>query len=448
MKKYLLIVILLFVINTTFSQNLIYTVSGEMNATKVALDSILVENLTNDTQILFDNLPIRDYYRINLTKNILDAPVGINQVEKAASFVVAANSPGMITLNYLESNPADIQLFVYAISGECVYVSGKRKVSMENSIRVKLGSFGIFFIKVEASSFSQTFKAIGADNGAGYSVEISELVIPNIKLKAVELINNDNISFVPGDTIRISVYKNDYFATPRVLKIDSSMYVDFIFEENSEDVLSSFTDFRDLTTYKTVTIDGAEWMAQNLAFLPSVNSPYTLSYTEPCYYVNDNKDTIVSSAKSTDNYRFYGVLYNLTAAKTACPNGWHLPSYDEWIAFSNYLASNGFGFEGSGTDIAKSLAAKTNWSASSSEGTPGNDLESNNRSGFAGLPGGAVLDHGDNRFLAPGNFSYWWSATKSDDFRAWAMSLEYYSTEFSLNSSPNYLGYSVRCIKD
>jgi uncharacterized protein (TIGR02145 family) len=153
-------------------------------------------------------------------------------------------------------------------------------------------------------------------------------------------------------------------------------------------------------------------------------------------------------AKSTENYQIYGVLYNWTSAKTACPNGWHLPSYDEWIAFSNYLTNNGFGFEGSGTDIAKSLAAKTNWSDSSSEGTPGNDLKSNNRSGFAGLPGGAVLDHGDNRFSPPGKFCYWWSATQHEDLRTWAMDLEYYATEFFLNSSPNYLGYSVRCIKD
>jgi uncharacterized protein (TIGR02145 family) len=447
MKKYIITLFFTFAINATFSQDLIYTVSGEMNAEKIALDSILVENLTNDTRILFDNLPIRDYYRINLTKNVLEAPVGINQIEKAASFVVAANSPGLITLNYLENNPVDIQLFVYTISGECVYASEKRKVNMENSIQVQLGSFGVFFLKVEAASFSQTFKAIGADNGAGYAVEISEPVIPHIKLKAVELTDND-ISFIPGDTIRISVYKNDYFTTPKVLKIESSESVNFLFEENSDAVLSYFTDFRDLTTYKTVTIDGAKWMAQNLAFLPSVNSPYTLSYSEPCYYVNGNTDTVVSVAKSTENYQIYGVLYNWTSAKTACPNGWHLPSYDEWIAFSNYLTNNGFGFEGSGTDIAKSLAAKTNWSDSSSEGTPGNDLKSNNRSGFAGLPGGAVLDHGDNRFSPPGKFCYWWSATQHEDLRTWAMDLEYYATEFFLNSSPNYLGYSVRCIKD
>ena len=448
MKKYLLNIIFIFTINTAFAQDLIYTISGELNGAKTALDSILVENLTNETQILFDNLPIRDYYRINLTKNILDAPVGINQIKRAASFVVAANSPGMITLNYLENNPADIQLQIYTIGGECVFVSEKKKVNMKNSIRVKLGSSGVFFVKVKTASFSQTFKAIGADNVSGYEMEISDPVIQNVKLKAVELTNDGDISFLPGDTIRISVYRNDYFATPSVLRIDSSKSVDFIFEENTDAVLSSFTDFRDLTTYKTVTIDGAEWMAQNLAYLPSVNSPYTLSYSDPCYYVNDNIDTVVSVAKSTDNYQTYGVLYNWTAAKTACPNGWHLPSYDEWIAFSNYLTNNGFGFEGSGTDIAKSLAAKTNWSASSSEGTPGNDLESNNRSGFAGLPGGAVLDHGDNRFSPPGKFCYWWSATKHEDLRTWAMDLEYYSTEFFLNSSPNYLGYSVRCIKD
>jgi hypothetical protein len=38
-------------------------------------------------------------------------------------------------------------------------------------------------------------------------------------------------------------------------------------------------------TYKTVIINGKEWMAENLAYLPAVSPDWDPSEIEPCYYV-------------------------------------------------------------------------------------------------------------------------------------------------------------------
>lgn len=68
------------------------------------------------------------------------------------------------------------------------------------------------------------------------------------------------------------------------------------------------------------------WMIENLAYLPSVSPSATGSDSTPLYYVYGYEGSGVIAAKATENYKKYGVLYNLEAAKTACPPGWHLPS--------------------------------------------------------------------------------------------------------------------------
>ena len=68
MKKLIVLVNLLLAFVPLYAQDLIYTVSEELDGMKVPLDSILVENLMNGTRILFDNLPEYDYYQVNLSK--------------------------------------------------------------------------------------------------------------------------------------------------------------------------------------------------------------------------------------------------------------------------------------------------------------------------------------------------------------------------------------------
>lgn len=74
-------------------------------------------------------------------------------------------------------------------------------------------------------------------------------------------------------------------------------------------------------TYNTVIIDGKEWMAEKLAYLPSVSPLTTGSAITPHYYVYGYSGTDVATAKQQSNYTTYGVLYNCPAAKAACPPG-------------------------------------------------------------------------------------------------------------------------------
>lgn len=216
-------------------------------------------------------------------------------------------------------------------------------------------------------------------------------------------------------------------------------------EKNS----GTFTDGRDENIYNWVRIGDQVWMAENLAWLPSINPPGDGHWGgpfNPNYYVYDYYGTDVSEAKATYNYSNYGVLYNWPAATTACPTGWHLPTDDEITILTNYLITNGFGYEGSGDDITKSMASTSYWRSGTIPGTPGNDPASNNLSGFTGIPGG--LRYINGAFYDLNNKMPWWSSTKSSETDAIARQINDNLPYIERGGTNLAYGYSVRCLRD
>lgn len=214
------------------------------------------------------------------------------------------------------------------------------------------------------------------------------------------------------------------------------------------------SDFPDIITdidgniYHTIKIGSQIWMIENLKTThyrngdPIPTSEYDWggeSAGEYCNYFND------SSIANT-----YGRLYNwyaVTDSRNIAPAGWHVPSDAEWTTLTDYLSTHGYGYLGSGNDIAKSMAVASGWRASHTEGTVGNQQEGNNNSGFSAFPGGRRYFI-YWAFKDLGNCGYWWSSTESDTDNAWNRSICYGDStvvrDFNLKNS----GYSVRCIKD
>ena len=172
----------------------------------------------------------------------------------------------------------------------------------------------------------------------------------------------------------------------------------------------------DGNVYKTVKIGSQVWMAENLKTthynegtpipLVSDNTAWSnLSTPGYCWYDND----------STMNAKVFGALYNYyvvadTNGLNVCPVGWDVPTDAEWTVLTDFLEDNGYGYGGSGTDIGKSLAATFRWTSSGTAGYVGNDLGSNNSSGFVGLPGGQRYG---KSFRYLGSYGFWWSSTVS-----------------------------------
>lgn len=90
---------------------------------------------------------------------------------------------------------------------------------------------------------------------------------------------------------------------------------------------NQITDSRDGQVYKIVTLGNQTWFAENLNYDTGDNMSV-------CY--DDN----------ASNCFLYGKLYHGDVAQTICPDGWHLPSVEEWQELFDYVG---------GTNVAHNL---------------------------------------------------------------------------------------------
>ncbi len=212
---------------------------------------------------------------------------------------------------------------------------------------------------------------------------------------------------------------------------------------------NTLNDSRDSQQYSTVQIGTQCWFAENLAYLPSVqtNTDF-VSYGNaaiPAYGVYGYTGTDVAAAKATANYQTYGVLYNwygavATSSTTgteglqgACPTGWHIPTSAEFATLSTYLG----GDYAAGGKLKQ--IGETTWLYSGMGGAT-------NSSGFTALAAGY-------RYYIDGTFtdmSYSTSFLSSlpPNSLAESRKLSYDNTKFIVDFDSTIGGFSVRCIKD
>ena len=170
-------------------------------------------------------------------------------------------------------------------------------------------------------------------------------------------------------------------------------------------------DPRDEKVYQTVEIDGKIWMAENLNYDSGEGSW--------CY---DEKDESCTSN---------GRLYNWEAAKNACPEGWHLPSKEEWETFE-VLFEDDYQTD----DINEAFLA----------------LMAGGGSGFsAQLGGGRWQNDSSYSFYGLGNYGSYWSSTsysERGDGQSYTYELGVTYQELRLRNSGREAGKSCRCVKD
>ena len=133
-------------------------------------------------------------------------------------------------------------------------------------------------------------------------------------------------------------------------------------------------------------------------------------------------------------------------SRNVCPTGWHIPTDAEWTILTDYLTNNGYGYQGSGNDIGKSIANTSGWTTYTTAGTVGDDQISNNSSGFTALPSGY---RGLNGGFDGINLSaYWWSSTELSATHVYYRRVYYLSISVDRDYAGSQNGFSVRCLKN
>jgi uncharacterized protein (TIGR02145 family) len=211
----------------------------------------------------------------------------------------------------------------------------------------------------------------------------------------------------------------------------------------------------DGNVYQTVKIGNQEWMAENLRttkYNDGSPIPNLISDTawDSCQYTQTGAYCYYNNTTDSDSIEKFGALYNWYALNTGklAPAGWHVSTEAEWTMLADWLIANGYTYDGTttGNDIAKSMAAKTDWAASEVEGAIGNDLSTNNRSGFSALPGG--YRNYDSKFYSQGYVGFWWTAPEYDASNAWTPYLHHAIENLRRYYFGKSAGCSVRLLRD
>lgn len=206
---------------------------------------------------------------------------------------------------------------------------------------------------------------------------------------------------------------------------------------NPDIAYDSITDSRDGKVYRTVKIGDQEWMAENLSYGDSVQTP-SLKERSWCF------DDVPEHCNVT------GRLYTWAAAidsaalandfsgdiQGICPDGWHLPSSDEWSSLITVAGDKG--------NAVLALRSSNGWGYAN--GT--DDF------GFSMLPSGQK--QGRDYFSES---AYFWTSSESDE-HAWDAYYVYTKdisaglktpAQHAINIHPagdKANAFSIRCVKD
>ncbi len=197
----------------------------------------------------------------------------------------------------------------------------------------------------------------------------------------------------------------------------------------------------DGNSYKTVRIGDQWWMAENLKatkFKDGTPIPLVTDKTEwcglttpgYCWYNND-----------PNNKSVYGALYNYYTVQTGklCPDGWHLPTSDEWHTLTIYLG----GLSEAGGKLKET--GTIHWANPNTGAT--------NESGFTGLPGGFRSQVNGVYYWINLSGEWWEIGSSSPPNETSLIFVEYDNSEIgrgypSPHDAAKKRGVCVRCIKD
>ena len=354
------------------------------------------------------------------------------------------------------TSPAAGQQF---IQGETVIVSAKVSDSDGSIAEVQfyvddigMGAANTFPYKYEWSTGNATpgqhvINVVGLDNsGASASAEVTIVIIDLDSVTPVAGFGADKTEIFPGTEVQFtdlsthnpdtwewdfgdgntSTEQNPVHAYSETGTYTVTLTVTNSYGESTETkngyitvaTTGTFTDPRDGKTYNTVMIGEQVWMAENLS------------------YASENSKVYNNNAMYEE---LFGRLYSIDEALTECPDGWHLPTDDEWIELEMFLGmswEDAHSTDYRGTDEGKKLKSVDHWL----DGGGGTD-----EVGFSALPGGRF--DGYVSFEQLGIMANFWTAT-------YYTGIMYYVRKLSGEEYGIWRGYggqqfySVRCVRN
>lgn len=364
-------------------------------------------------------------------RNVNALPVFYHDAAKTLSFKTKERK--LTAADAGRTQPSAVSLFsMYSKYNWCAGKINTALTWVNNN--VPFVSFNLVPLEQFSATAPLSGKNITADTFSNLTFSVNH---PNVTL--------ENVSFVAEGQISL---KFSITGTPSPLPVETMLsysYADeissftgkFPIQVTNQLICETVTDF-DGNIYNVVPIGTQCWTAHNLNVshyrngdpIPQIqNDQDWLNATGGawCYYANNTENGIV-----------FGKLYNWYAVndpRGLAPEGYHIPSRDEWNQMKDFL--------GGATVAGGKLKTVEHWQAPNAGAT--------NETGFSAVPG----SQRNGSFYTEG-FGivgvYWTSTENADDEDgedAWSNTLTRTSTNVSeYQGSWKKVGMSVRCVKD
>lgn len=184
--------------------------------------------------------------------------------------------------------------------------------------------------------------------------------------------------------------------------------------------------------YTGIAIGDLVWMSENLSVTRFRNGdeiPQAKTSFEWMKACTSGQPAWSYPMNNPGNDDTYGKLYNWSAVsdpRGIAPEGWHVPTDDEWKELTEYL----------GGEILAAYRLRTTTIGS----------EQTSESGFSGLPAGGCRC--DGTFMGFGSKGYWWTSTGINEELAWMRQLDYVQGGINSIAYAKQSGLSVRCVQD
>ncbi|RXQ90954.1 hypothetical protein EO244_12685 [Ancylomarina salipaludis] len=229
-------------------------------------------------------------------------------------------------------------------------------------------------------------------------------------------------------------FATKYFAKivtrdPQSAKAESEI-VEFTTKEKPNVIEGTWTDVRDGKEYKTITVAGKTWLAQNLAYIPYVQKSDDANKVCSVYGVDVTETTTAEDLKASDNFAKYGVMYSAYTLEDLAPEGWHVSTDADWKEISVFAGMS----QAQADEIGKQYDYGSKFLDPNSDWFTG--TEATNDFLFSAVPGG-YYSKGKYSWMPPFSYkgstmyTYFWTNSTNID------NVSYFYRAF--NGTSNYI---------
>jgi uncharacterized protein (TIGR02145 family) len=310
---------------------------------------------------------------------------------------------GKITINLPAQSYGNAEISLYSVNGKRLMHHNINAASAVNNITLGNIATGAYLLAVRGPDGSALTTSRLTHSGGGLNINVTQV--------------NETHSPTPQQAKSTADIDKEVWT----IKITAAGHEDSTYTLT----LGNGINPRQVITLRrpySIKIGPQTWMAANLDIKTDSS------------WCGNNVDT---------NCAKYGRMYNWTAAKKACPSGWHLPSLQEWQKL----------LESVGDSAGTKLKATYGWGRDYKKGGTDNY-------GFSALPGGVRESKEDNPNYGTvfGETSYdnWWTSTQYDgtvivgkpEENAYSFEIREDRNDVRQGASHKRANYRVRCIQN